>query len=293
MKTKQIGSSNSENLRENQTRFDWQLIVFWVIAYVIAWPIAFVFGVDDEAIRVAHSPITATILIYLPKFAFTISGLILFGITGRIKEMWTRLSHWRVRWGWYALAYFGPALLYLFSAWISNFLTPSPILAPQLELPSGLWMLTFGAQTGIFAYFLFRGGLGEEIGLRGFALPRLQDRHSPLKASLILGFWWGLWHLPAWVGRSILEVTIVWLGVLAFSIIFTWFYNNTASLPVVMLLHAALNSFDDVYENIFPALVNVDWELPYVAGILLLGILLAFFVNKSIEKDNSLTEGGQ
>ena len=262
-------------------RIDWQLTIFFVIAYLIAWPIAFLFGVDDEAIRATYSPTLATILIYLPKFAFTISGLVMFWYTRRTKDMWTRLTHWRVNWIWYALAYFGPAILYFASAWISNLLSSNGPLSPRVEFPSILWTLTFDAQTGIFAYFLFRGGLGEEIGLRGFALERLQTRHSPLKASLIIGFWWGLWHLPAWTDSSILEIIIVWLGVISFSIIFTWFYNNTMSLPIVMLLHAALNSFDDVYENIFPSLVNIDWELPYIAGVLLIGITLAFFVNRS------------
>jgi len=91
--------------------------------------------------------------------------------------------------------------------------------------------------------------------------------------------------LPAWIGRSVLEIIIVWLGVISFSIIFTWFYNNTKSLPVVMLFHAALNSFDDVYENIFPALINQNWELPYIAGILLIGIAFVFTLNRnSIKK---------
>ena len=135
------------------------------------------------------------------------------------------------------------------------------------------------AQTSIFTYFLFRGGLGEEIGLCGFALTRLQTRHTPLRASLIIDFWWGLWHLLAWIGRSALEIIIVWLGVISFSIIFTLFYNNTMSLPIVMLLHASLNSFDDVYENTLPTLVNLDWELPYVAGILLIGLILGTVVD--------------
>ena len=62
--------------------------------------------------------------------------------------------------------------------------------------------------------------------------------------------------------------------------IFTWFYNNTMSLPIEMLVHAAINSFDDVYENIFPSLLTIDWELPYIAGILLIGIAFAFILNK-------------
>ena len=259
---------------------DWKLTIFWVIAYLIAWPIAFIFGVDDEAIRANYSPIVAINLIYLPKFAFTISGMIMFWYTGQSKEMWTRLFHFRVKWIWYALAYLGPALLYCLSAWISS----EEPLSPRFD-SSTIWMLTFAAQSGIFAYFLFRGGLGEEIGLRGFALTRLQTRHSPLKASLIIGFWWGLWHLPAWVGRDVLSIVVTWLAVIAFSMIFTWFYNNTQSLPIVMLLHAALNSFDDVYENIFPSLLNIDWELPYIAAILLTGIAMTFILNRSRKKE--------
>ena len=255
---------------------DWKITSFWAIAYLIAWPIGFIFGVDDEAIRTSYPPIIATILIYLPKFAFTISGVIMFWITGQSKEMWTRLLHWRVKWTWYALAYLGPAVLYFVSAWISS---EGP-LSPRFD-SSTLWMLTFATQSGIFFYFLFRGGLGEEIGLRGFALTRLQTRHSPLKSALIIGFWWGLWHLPAWLGRDVLSIAITWLAVVSFSIIFTWFYNSTLSLPIVMLLHAVLNSFDDVYENIFPSLLSIDWEVPYVAGVLLIGIALAFALNRT------------
>ena len=263
----------------SRMQIDWQLAIFFFIAYAIAWPIAFLFGVDEELISANHSPPVATLIIYLPKFAFTISGMVLFWFNGQLKEMWTRLIHWQVRLFWYALAYLGPALLYLASAWISS----DQPLSPRFD-SSTIWMLTISAQSGILFYFFFRGGIGEEIGLRGFALTRLQTRHSPLKASLIIGFWWGLWHIPAWIGRSTLEIVATWLGVIAFSIIFTWFYNNTMSLPVVMLLHAALNSFDDVYENIFPSLVNIDWELPYVAGILLIGIALSFIVNRSIKQ---------
>lgn len=269
---------------------DWQITIFFAIAYAIAWPIAFLFGVDEEAIRASHSPFVATLIIYLPKFAFSISGLILFWATKRMKDLWTRLTHWRVRWTWYALAYFGPAILYFASAWISTLLSSSGPITPRLEFPSILWTLTFGAQTGIFAYFLFRGGLGEEIGLRGFALERLQTRYSPLKASLIIGFWWGLWHLPAWTSRSILEIAITWLGVTAFSMIFTWFYNHTLSLPIVMLLHAALNSFDDVYEHIFPALLDLDWELPYIAGILLMGLTFALVLKRTNNFRNTTTQ---
>ena len=259
-------------ITQSKNKIDWQVVVFFGIAYLIAWPIAFIFGVDEKAIRADNAPIVAMIIIYLPKFAFTISGLILFWYTKTLKDLWEQLSRWRVHWKWYILAYFSPALLYFISAWISS----DQPLSPQFEFPSSLWMLLIGSQTGILTYFFFRGGLGEEIGLRAFALSRLQSRHSPLVSSLIIGFWWGLWHLPAWMDSSNLEIAIIWLAVVSFSILFTWLYNNTMSLPIVMLFHASLNSFDDVYEHIFPTLLDLDWELPYIAGILVFGLIFSF-----------------
>ena len=148
-----------------KTKIDWHITTFWLIAFAIAWSIAFTFGVDEEVIRNTYSPIVVTNLIYLPKFAFTISGVIMFWVTGQSKEMWSRLLNFRVNWIWYVLAYLGPALLYFASAWLSS----EEPLSPRVD-SSTLWTLTFAAQSGIFAYFLFRGGLGEEIGLRGFAL---------------------------------------------------------------------------------------------------------------------------
>jgi len=99
----------------SRLQIDWQLAVFFFIAYIISWPIAFFFGVDEELIRTNHSPPAANLIIDLPKFAFTISGVILFWLNGQIKEMWTRLTHWRVHLFWYAPTYLGPATLYLAS----------------------------------------------------------------------------------------------------------------------------------------------------------------------------------
>ena len=256
-------------------RVDPQLVVFFGIAYVIAWPIAFVFGVDESAIRADYGRVVAALIIHVPKFAFSISGLLLFGYTRKFGEVGARLSRRGVKWYWYSVAYLGPAALYLLSAFVTIGVSSLRPIEVHFELPATILALLVGPQTGILVYFLFRGGLGEEIGLRGFALERLQTSHSPVKSALIIGFWWGLWHLPAWTGRSVLEVAVVWLGVMSFSLIFTWIYNRTQSLPVVMLLHAALNSFDDVLELILPRLAGMDWELPYVGAVLILGAVSA------------------
>jgi uncharacterized protein len=96
-------------------------------------------------------------------------------------------------------------------------------------------------------FFIFPGSaLGEEIGWRGYALPRLQYRRSALSASLILGVIWTFYHLPlfftgqAFRSPSILVPFII--STIALSVILTWVYNSTGgSLLMVVLLHAAAN----------------------------------------------------
>ena len=86
--------------------------------------------------------------------------------------------------------------------------------------------------------------MGEELGWRGYALPRLQTRRSALAASAILGTLWGLWHLPRLIANEQAPVigALGWLllGMIPWAIIYTWLSNGTGgSLLLPLLLHAA------------------------------------------------------
>jgi membrane protease YdiL (CAAX protease family) len=88
-------------------------------------------------------------------------------------------------------------------------------------------------------------GLFEELGWRGFLLPRLQRSRTALVAALLVGLVWLPWHLPELVSdrgeRPLIQFVIY---IVASSVILAWLYNSTrASLPIVILFHAALNSF--------------------------------------------------
>ena len=54
----------------------------------------------------------------------------------------------------------------------------------------------------IYPALLIGGPLFEEIGWRGFALPRLEQRYGPMAASLLLGIIWAFWHMPVWFTRG-------------------------------------------------------------------------------------------
>jgi membrane protease YdiL (CAAX protease family) len=100
-----------------------------------------------------------------------------------------------------------------------------------------------------FILIFFTGGpLQEEFGWRGYALPRLQSRFSALASSLILGFFWWLWHLPLVFipGRFMTDNLLLFLAlsveIILTSILFTWIYNNTnGSILTALLLHTTMN----------------------------------------------------
>lgn len=88
---------------------------------------------------------------------------------------------------------------------------------------------------------------GEELGWRGFLLPRLSDRIGPGVASVVVGGIWGAWHLPlfliAGTGSDGQSFPIYVLHVMALSVAMTWLYRRSGgSLLLVMVMHAAVNN---------------------------------------------------
>lgn len=91
----------------------------------------------------------------------------------------------------------------------------------------------------------------EELGWRGYVLDRLQEKHSALVSSLILGTVWSLWHLPTFFIRDSYQAGLgigtpdFWLffaGIIPLTFAFTWIYNNTGrSTLAVILFHSMVN----------------------------------------------------
>lgn len=189
-------------------------------------------------------------LIILAAYSASLAGVILtLIVSGKagLREMFRRLLIWRVGIGWWVVAVFALALIYLAGLWVAALFSGSP---PTLTLAEPLYMFI---PLFIMKFFL-DAGLGEELGWRGFLLPRLQARHSALVASIIVGVVWGLWHLPLFMlegqsptyefGQAIgvipallayaVLITIPW------AVLFTWMYNNTnGSLLLMFVFHAS------------------------------------------------------
>lgn len=116
------------------------------------------------------------------------------------------------------------------------------------SLPAFGWEFA-GLVLTVFLYqFFFFNAVGEEVGWRGFAMPRLQAKTSPLIASLVIGLLWAPWHAPQWraEGAPIFTWNLwitMFLVIVPSSVITGWLYNGSqGNILVAGIAHAAANT---------------------------------------------------
>jgi uncharacterized protein len=112
---------------------------------------------------------------------------------------------------------------------------PAPPLQVWLSLPLLLAALVIPAVL-------------EEVGWRGYALPRLQRRVGPLMASLVIGVVWAGMHLPLWLlpdfGFADQSIPLYFAQVMAISVLLAWLYNAAdGSVLLTGTAHAAVNGW--------------------------------------------------
>lgn len=216
------------------------LIAGIVLMFLFTWPI-----------DLAHSgvlPFQVPFAVYiLLGWGFILAAVIMTGLTlgrGAVIALLKRYLLWRVSWKWYLVALLLFPVTIFFAVFLNAVLTRttldfSQVFAYQIFGPSANLPLLF------IPFLLFDAvANGEEIGWRGYVLPRLQVKNSALLSSLIVGVVWGFWHLPKFLAPgNTSSFALFMVKCIPDAIIYTWLYNNTrGSLLLVTLLHAAGNA---------------------------------------------------
>jgi membrane protease YdiL (CAAX protease family) len=144
-------------------------------------------------------------------------------------------------------------------------------LLPRVHLR--LWT---PAQIALFAVMLFVFAIPEELGWRGYALPKLLKTCSPLVAGLIIGVLWGSLHLaltlPGMINAGAPPLPTL-LGLIGLSVLATWLYIRTnGNLLLTSLFHAAQSFFVIVNDGI--AVGQQTWLIAgvYLAAAVLIAI---------------------
>ena len=267
------------------------LISFVIINYLISW--SFLYPCYQMILNAEEDTFPKLALIGLiGAYGPTISAIIVEKITNGnqgIKELLKKLLIWKVHFKWYLFTFFIPVLLYGLAVLISKLFG---FQLGQINLKEGL--------SSSFLFILIAlpfGPMGEELGWRGFFLPRLLEKYNVWKSSIIIGFAWTIWHLasftfPGAAIPSIFEVNL-WtlflylLTIMGESLLFTYLFLKTRfSVLIAILFHAVFNASSNIVLTIFPQTENIveQREIIYIINfllILLLSIILLVRINKT------------
>jgi membrane protease YdiL (CAAX protease family) len=256
---------------------------FW-IAFFVAWVVSALVYIANNTL-INHAPLSPVLIgfafIMVVPVAFVISAA--YSRIPAVKSYLTKLVRLRGVWTWAMLALvFVPALA-LLSFPLSSYIHKVPIAA--LRLPAtGLSLV--GLIVVKFLYQLFFNATGEETGWRGFALPRLQARASPLIACLVLAFFWAPWHLFLWQAEG--KPVLTWqywmdtyVNLIPATFFIVWFYNHSkGSILVAGIAHAAANTT-------FFFLTSLDWRLyNLILYIVVIGMVLVDRMWKKLPSDH-------
>jgi len=254
------GQATSPTNRLVQFMRQHPLLCYFLIAYAFSWAYELIVW------GILHAPTSWpwSVLVNLAMTLLgpTLAAFLMTAVTqGRagIRQLLRRLVLWRVGIPWYLLVLPGVLVLML----LPYLLLPGAFPAFR---PLGLASVSFWLPFLIVyvVVFIAGGPLGEEIGWRGFALPRLQQRFGPLVGTLVLGALHGPWHLPLYLvtpgynGAGTGFVGILgpfvefYIMVMAMAFVFTWVFNNTrGSILLAILLHATINTAGTMLPYLF------------------------------------------
>jgi membrane protease YdiL (CAAX protease family) len=218
------------------------LIAFFVLAYALSWSWVIPLAASHLIVRRGEGWPTHFPALLGPAIAAVVVTAWTMGRPG-VRDLLARAGRWHVSIRWWLVA-LSPAV-FLALALIA-------MAAAGKALPS---VADFGRFSGIPAVglvgvllLIIFGALGEEIGWRGYALPQLQRRYSPLTCTFILAVAWFLWHVPQFLVIATyrdfnpVQYAGMFLGLASGAVVLTWLYNRSGgSILLVIVWHGLYN----------------------------------------------------
>lgn len=197
-----------------------------------------------------ESGVALAILLLCFSFGPSLAGVVVIAWTSGwqgLRDLGSRLIKLGIPSKWIAFVLLFPIVLCLAAIAVGTLLGGMAVPSYEFIVPLVLAVL-------FLLFLIICTGLAEELGWRGFALPHLQKTRNAEQASWVLGIAWGLWHLPsvvllplmaqrATLPQALFSLLGLTIGVVGYTIVLTWFYNNTQSLFWIVILHGYANAW--------------------------------------------------
>ena len=216
-----------------------RLTSFFLLAYALAWGVEAVPGLVGMTQPSWTSWFFAG---FLSALAPSVAAAIVVWASGESVRSWFRsVAKVRVHWKWYVAAIAVPFLI-VYAAGVVSWAIGGPIDWPAFEISPTT--IVFGIVIGTLL-----GGGQEEFGWRGFAQPELQERYGAFRAAIVVGVFWGFWHLPQFLPGGFradwgpLMIGSYFVGIVGFSVLLAWVFNGSGgSAWLAMVMHGADNA---------------------------------------------------
>jgi membrane protease YdiL (CAAX protease family) len=227
-----------------------------ILTFVLTWLFEIPMVLDARGELPFAFPFWCVILMgWMPGFA----AIIVAGTTGgraAVRKLFARVLIWRIGWPWYVLVSGGTAAVWLSAVLLNPLFGGSGLQATEFT-PE----LLVGLTIQFILLFLVNS---EELVWRGSIFPRLQLRWSALQASVVIGVFEGLFHLPLFFkpdsDQAATGLPVFVLGSVAGAIIFSWVFNNTSgSLLLIQLFHIFANTWITSFSTVPADNVISQW----------------------------------
>jgi uncharacterized protein len=247
------------------------LVAFFALAYALSWAWAIPLAAAHLVVRRGEGWPTHYPSLLGPAIAAVVITAWTMGRPG-VRDLLARMARWRVPLRWWLAALSPAAFLGLALTAMAAAGKPLPSVADFGRF-SGTPAIGL---VGVLLLITFVGALGEETGWRGYALPQLQRRFSPLTSSLIIAVLWFGWHLPQFfviaTYRDFGPVQYVgmFLGLTCGAVVLTWLYNRSGSSILLVIVWHGLYNFVSGTQAATGLLAAVVSTLVMIQGVVLI-----------------------
>jgi membrane protease YdiL (CAAX protease family) len=281
--------SNHENERN--------LLAFFLFTFIYSWVLWLPFVLAGIGV-IKHSGTLAALT--MPAVMLGAFGPMLAAVTmiarrgGRqgVKHYFRQAFNIHIKAKYFVLAVLLPLIITAATHYIANFTGIDNL--PGTFLPDNLPVPTVIAVIPYFLAMLVVGGGQEEFGWRGYAQEPLQQKFGVFGGSVLLGFVWGVWHLPLWFmpgdGHGDYSFLAFLLYIVSLAVIMGWLYNASGKkLVITWITHAMGNTVAPLFPIMHMAKIPQPgyWLWAVLNSMVAMGLIIWFW---SKHKDRCLDE---